>query len=145
MPHQPLFAGLIVDENDQPVSTTYIGGEPFYVVNDAGFLRHIPSEQVDRQVLQRMKDMVEGNEGLISEQAAKMLGQDDIFTRAMIENQLKHIDRQFDMLFDVGIPEDMRVYLGMSGFKVVVDYHGYVKEVRSGAAPEDGGEGGGDF
>ena len=44
MPYKPLFAGLILDEQDRPVEVTYIGEEPCYVVDDAGFRRHIPTE-----------------------------------------------------------------------------------------------------
>jgi len=40
----------------------------------------------------------------------------------------------------------MRAYLGMSGFKVIVDYHGQVLEVRpGGGSGDDGGEGGGNL
>ncbi len=55
MPRQPLFAGLVVDEADHPVGTAMVGDEPCYVVDDGGFHRHIPSEQVDRQVLEMMR------------------------------------------------------------------------------------------
>ena len=68
------------------------------MVDDMGFRRHIPSEQVDRVVLGEIAGMMKGSEGYISEQTAKMLGQDDIFTKAMLERQLKDIDKQFDML-----------------------------------------------
>jgi hypothetical protein len=129
MPRPALFEGLVVDENDQPVSVKYIGDEPCYVVDDAGFMRHIPSEQVDRQVLDIMRQMIEGNEGMISQQAAKMLGQEDIFTRAMIENQLKQMDKQFDLLLNSGIPEEGRAYMGMMGFRIRINIHGDVLEV----------------
>jgi hypothetical protein len=129
MPKQPLFEGLIVDENDNPVETAYVGGEPCYVVNDAGFRRHIPSEDVDRQVLERMSEMIAGHEDLLSEQAAKMLGQDDIFTRAMIENQLKQMEQQFDRILEAGIPEESRAYMGMTGFRIRIDVHGDVIEI----------------
>jgi hypothetical protein len=135
-----LFEGLVVDESDNPVAVTYVGEEPFYVVNDAGFRRHIPSEQVDRQVLEMMKDQIQGNEGLISEQTAKMLGQDDIFSRAIIENQLKQIDQQFDNLFQTGIPEDGRAYMGMMGFKIVINLHGEVVRFDQPSMPDDSGE-----
>jgi len=134
MPNQAIFAGLVVDENDNAVGVTYIGEEPCYVVNDAGFHRHIPAEQVDRQVLQFMQDQVKGNEEAISEQASKMMGQDDIFTRAIIQNQIKNIGQQFDALLKTGIPEDGRAYLGMMGFRVVINVHGEVIEVRQPAA-----------
>ena len=143
MAHQVLFAGLVFDEFDHPLEVGSIGAEPAYVIDDAGFRRHIPADQIDREILKEMKKFIQGNEGFLSDQAAKMMGTEDLFSKAMIENQLKHIDKQFEMLFDIGIPEDMRAYLGMSGFKVVVDYHGQVLEVRSGggsAAGDDGGD-----
>jgi hypothetical protein len=125
-----LFEGLVVDEFDQAVQVTYIGSEACYVVDDAGFRRHIPSEQVDRQVLDFMQQQVEGNEELLSEQAAQMLGQDDIFTRAMLINQFKNIDQQMEQLFQVGIPEEARAYLGMTGFRIRIDVHGEVLEIN---------------
>lgn len=137
MPVQPLFAGLIVDEWDRPVEVAYVGNEPCYVVNDAGFRRHIPSEQVDRQVLRQMADLMKGSEDIISAQTAKMLGQEDIFTKAMIEQQLKNVEQQFDALLQTGIPEEGRAYLGMLGFKVVINVHGEVLRVEQPAAPSD--------
>jgi hypothetical protein len=129
MARQAIFAGLVVDEYDRPVDVAFVGGEPCYVVDDAGFHRHIPSEQVDRQVLKTMSEMIEGNEDMISEQTAKMLGQDDIFSRALIENQLKNIDKQFDALLETGIPEEGRAYMGMMGFRIRINVHGEVIEV----------------
>ena len=139
MPHQALFAGLVFDENDNPVDVTYVGSEPFYVVDDAGFHRHIPSEQVDRQVLESMRELIDGHEGVLSEQTAKMLGQEDIFTRAMIESQLKNIDKQFEALFDTGIPEEGRAYMGMMGFRITIDVHGDVIKIDQPGmiSPED--------
>ncbi len=142
MSPKALFAGLVVDENDRVVDTASVGGEAFYVIDDAGFKRHIPAEQIDRQVLTQMQEMMKGSEGLISEQTAKMLGQEDIFTKAMIEQQLKHMDKQFDALMQQGIPEEGRAYLGMLGFKIVINYHGEVLRVEQPSAPSDeGGEG----
>ncbi len=141
MSQKALFAGLVVDENDRVAQTATVGDEAFYVVDDAGFKRHIPAEQVDRQVLAQMQEMMKGSEGLISEQTAKMLGQDDIFTRAMIEQQLKNMDKQFDAMMNQGIPEEGRAYLGMLGFKVVINYHGEIVRIdQPSAPPEEGGE-----
>jgi len=136
MSSQPLFAGLVVDELGNPAETAFIGSEPCYVVNDDGFRRHIPAEQVDRAVLAQMTEMMKGSEDFISEQTAKMLGQDDPFSKAIIEQQLKNIDKQFETLMQTGIPEDMRAYLGMMGFKVIVNYHGEVVRVEQ---PSGGG------
>ena len=135
MPRQPLFSGLVVDENGKPADTAFVGEEPCYVVDDSGFLRHIPSEQVDRFVLSQIAEMMRGSEDFLSEQAAKMIGQEDIFTKAMLETQLKNIDQQFDQLLQIGLPEDTRFYLGMVGFKVVINVHGEVVRVEQPTAP----------
>ena len=141
MPRQPLFAGLVVDESGNAAGTAFVGDEPCYVVDDAGFRRHIPAEQVDKQVLGQIAELMKGSEDLISEQTAKMLGQEDVFTKAAIEQQLKNIDKQFDQLMQAGIPEDMRAYLGMMGFKVVINMHGEVVNVNQpGIASDDDGE-----
>jgi hypothetical protein len=143
MANQPLFAGLIVYEHERPVGTAFVGQEPCYVVDDSGFRRHILSEQVDRQVLKIMRQQIEGNEDTLSEAAAKMLGTEDIFSKAMLENQLKNIDQQFESLLQTGIPEDGRAYMGMMGFKVVINVHGEVVRLDQPAAPDgedDGGE-----
>lgn len=136
-----LFAGLVVDENDRVVDIAVVGDEAFYVVDDAGFKRHIPAGQIDRAVLQHMQEMMKGSEDLISEQTAKMLGQEDIFSKAMIEHQLKNIDQQFESLMEHGIPEEGRAYMGMLGFKVVINIHGDVLRIEEPSAPETG-EGG---
>lgn len=126
MTRQPLFAGLIIDENENPVGITYVGDEPCYVVDDAGFKRHIPSEEVDRQVLNMLSQLIEGKENLLADQAAKLLGQDDIFSKALIESQLKNIDQQMDTVLAAGIPEESRAYMGMMGFRVKINVHGEV-------------------
>ena len=137
-----LFPGLVFDENDRPAESAYVGDDPCYVVDDAGFRRHIPSEQVDRQVLAQMQELIKGSEGLVSEQTAKMMGQEDPFSVAAIANQLKNMDKQFDQMLQVGLPEDARAYLGMLGFKIVINIHGEVVRVEQpGAASDDDGEG----
>ena len=143
MPRQPVFAGLVVDESDRPAGTAYVGDEPCYVVDDAGFKVHFSSEKVDRQVLELMRKQISGNEDMLSEQAAKMLGTDDIFSKAMLQNQLKNIDQQFETLLQMGIPEESRAFMGMSGFKVVINVHGEVLRLDQPAATDEGeGEGG---
>jgi hypothetical protein len=140
MPRQPLFSGLIVDEFDNPVDSALVGEEPCYVVNDAGFRRHIPSEFVDRQVLATLSSMIEGSEDMIAQQAAKMLGQDDPFSKAMIESQLKNIDQNLNSVLETGIPEDGRAYMGMMGFRIRINVHGDVLEVIQPGAIDDSDE-----
>ena len=129
-----MFEGLVVDEAGHAVTTSFVGDEPCYVVDDDGFKRHILSEQVDCQVLEKMKEQITGNEDLLSEQTAKMLGSEDIFSKAMIETQLKNIDKQFDNILEMGIPEESRAYMGMLGFKVVINVHGEVVRLDQPAA-----------
>lgn len=141
MPKQAIFNGLIFDEQGNPVQIGMVGQEPCYIVDDAGFLRHIPAEDVDRQVWKKLQEQIEGHEDLISEQAVKMLGQEDPFSYAAIQAQLKNLDEQFEQLAKIGIPEESRMYLGMMGFKVVISLHGEVLEiVQPGRVADPGDE-----
>ena len=140
MAQHSLFAGLVVDEDDRGVDIVLVGGESFYVVDDDGFLRHIESEHVDRQVLDQLQEMVKGHEDIISEGTMKMIGQEDIFTKAAIETSLQNMDAQFDALLQSGLPEDMRTYLGMMGFRVVINIHGEVLRVEQPGVGIDPGE-----
>ena len=137
MARKALFAGLVIEDDGQPVEVTMVGGDAFYIVDDDGFHRHIEREYVDRQVLDHLLEMIEGHEEIIAEGTMKMLGQDDIFTKAMIETSLKNVDDQFEQLLMTGIPEDSRTWLGMLGFRIVIDYHGDVVRVDQPSAPDD--------
>ena len=138
MTTKAVFQGLVFDDNDQPLSTASVGDEACYVINDDGFMRHIPAEKIDRQVIDAIRCQVEDNKDLVAEQTIKMIGDVDIFTHAIIQNQLENLDDQFDHLLTNGIPEDGRVYLGMLGFKIIVNYHGDVIRVEQPAAPING-------
>lgn len=140
MTKQAIFEGLVYDEYDRPVTTGTIGSEPCYIVDDDGFMRHIPSEEIDRQVWQKMQAQIEGYEDMISEKAAEMMGQDDIFTKAAIESQLKNLDKQFDQLAEQGIPEETRMYLGMMGFRIIVSIHGEVVDIIQPGIVDDSGD-----
>lgn len=126
----PLFSGLIMDEAGHTVETVSINGEPFYVVDDAGFRRHIPAHDVDKQVFNHLMEQIRGHEDIIIEQAAKMLDQDNIFSRAILLNQLQNMDKQFESMTETGIPESSRQYLGMMGFRVTINIHGEVIDVE---------------
>lgn len=119
------------------MDVAYVGGEAFYVVDDNGFKRHIESEQVDRQVLAKFGEFIEGNEDLISESTMKAIGQEDIFTKAIIDESLKNLDQQFEKLIESGLPEGVRAWMGMMGFRVRIDIHGEVQEVHQPSAPGD--------
>ncbi len=137
MSQKAVFEGLIIDEQDRPVSTAYVGAEATYVVDDDGFMRHIPSEYVDRQVLNFLKDQILQNKDVLADQATKMLGQEDIFTRAVIENQLEDVDKQMDLILNTGLPSSNREYLGMMGFRVKIDVHGDILEIVQPAVSDE--------
>ena len=138
MAKHALFAGLVADPLGEPVEVASVGGEAFYVLDDDGFKRHIESEGVDRQVLAKFAEFIRGNEDLISEGTMKALGQQDIFTKAIIDSSLKNLDRQFDRLIESGLPEEVRAWMGMLGFQVRIDAHGEVIEVRQPMGPQNG-------
>jgi hypothetical protein len=126
---------------DRPAEVVLVGDDPCYVVDDDGFRRHIPAELIDRQVLDSMRQSIEGHEDLLTDQTAKMLGQDDIFSRAMIEQQIRNLDQQFDNLMQAGLPEELRAYLGMMGFRIRINVHGDVLVVEQpGMIADDEGD-----
>ncbi len=137
MVRKAVFEGLVFDEQDRQLLVSYVGEEPCYVLDDEGFLRHIPSEQIDRQVLEIFINQIEQNKAAITEQTVKMLGQDDIFTHAFIKNQLENADDQMERLLQYGLPEDSRSYMGMLGFKIVVNYHGDLLRIEQPAVSSE--------
>jgi len=136
----PLFGGLIVDDQDRPVDTTIIGQEGFYVLDDDGFRRHIESEPVDRQVLDILQEFMLAHREMISQGTMKMIGQEDIFTKAAIDSSLDHLQPQFEALLEHGLPENVRAWLGMLGFRVVIDVHGQVQRVDQPGMVDDSSE-----
>jgi hypothetical protein len=131
-----VFAGLVVDEFDNPVNIVYVGSTPHYVVDDDGFLRHISAEQVDRQVLSVMQENVMENRDAIVAGMLEYLGKEDLFTKAAIEMSLGQMDENMEQLLNIGIPEETRQWLGLMGFRVVVNVHGEVIHIDMPAAIE---------
>jgi hypothetical protein len=127
---QPLFAGLVFTEDDKPLSTAMVGGEWCYVIDDAGFRRHIPSRSVDEAILHWLWEQIRGHERELAEQAARMTGQDDLFSLAVLRQNLEHPEAQMDKIFAAGLPEQVRAWMGMNGFRAVVNYHGELLQVQ---------------
>jgi hypothetical protein len=140
MSKKALFAGLVVDENERPVDSTVVGGDAFYIVDDDGFKRHVPAEDIDKVVLKELRDQTLANRQAVTEGAMKMMGQEDLFTKAMIDSSLNNIDSHFEKLMDAGLPEQARQWLGMLGFRIVVNYHGDVVRLDSPGIVSDEGE-----
>jgi hypothetical protein len=119
--HKALFAGLVYDEEGKLVETTYIGSESNYIILDGDFKRHVAAEVIDRQVVEWIQQQAAANKELVSSQLMHMLGKDDLFTKAMIDSSITHMDEQ---VLRQGLPDDARTMLGMMGFKVIVNIHG---------------------
>lgn len=126
MSQKALFEGLVRDTEDRPVDTAIVGGVAQYVVDDGGFKFHIEAESVDHQVLALLREQIIDNRQAVTEGAMKMMGQEDLFTKAMIDASLNNMDANFTRLIEAGLPENARAYLGMLGFRIVINYHGEV-------------------
>jgi len=121
-----LFEGLVSTDTGEPVEVTTVGDIAHYVIPDATFLRHIESEVIDRQVLEILRDQLEPHRELAIREAMKMIGRDDLFTKAMIDASIDNIEQ----LLEQGLPQELRAWLGMMGFRVIVNYRGDVVSVE---------------
>jgi hypothetical protein len=135
MARQALFTGLVYDEMENPVEVAYIGSDAHYVVDDDGFLRHIPSEEVDRQILHVFLQQLEENKDLAVEQALRFLGRDDLFTKAAVDASMRNVN--VDQIIEQGIPEQARDMMGMVGFRVIINVHGEMIRIDQPTVPYD--------
>ena len=125
LPRSALFAGLIQDEEGNAVDVALVGDVPNYVVDDAGFRRHVEAETVDRRVIEMLREQFMDHREIATEAMLQMLGKDDLFTKAMIDASIKNMDQ----VLQHGLPEGARAWLGMLGFRVIVNRHGEVVEL----------------
>jgi hypothetical protein len=137
MARTAMFAGLVVDENGRTAEVDYVGDTACYVVYDEDFRRYIDAAQVDRQVLRFMREQVDDNRQIAVSTMLDMMGKDDLFTKAAVESSIDHMEDAVGQ----PIPEDARQWLGMLGFRVVVDFHGDVVDIQLPAAAGGGEEG----
>ena len=123
----PLFGGLVSNEQGESAAVAHVGGEPHYVILDGGFKRHVPSELVDRQILDWFQEQIAANREIVAQGVLSMLGRDDLFSKAMVDVSVKNLGE----LLQQGLPDDARTWLGMLGFRVTVDVHGSVVAINS--------------
>jgi hypothetical protein len=126
---QALFEGLVFNEEGELAAVDRVGGEPFYVVLDADFRRYVEAGVIDHQVLEWLREQIMENQELVTQGTLSFLGQDDLFTKAMIDASILDLDKRMEELMQHGLPEEMRAWLGMLGFRVIVDVHGDVIEL----------------
>lgn len=136
MAQSAMFAGLVFDETGRPAEVAWVGAEAFYVVDDDGFRRHVAAAQIDRAVLRFLRRQVEGQRDMAVEAMLDMMGQDDVFTKAAVESSINRMEEAVGQ----PIPEEARQWLGMLGFRIVVDHHGEVVDIQMPVGGIDEGE-----
>lgn len=135
-----VFQGLVFDTDGNPAEVVRVGDSDAYVVVEDGFRYHIDSHRVDEQVMASFAGQVDQNRDVIGEGMMKMLGKDDLFTKVAVDRALKNFGQQAAKVYATGIPEQTRAYLGMLGFRIVIDRHGEVLRVDLPAGPQDDGD-----
>jgi hypothetical protein len=136
MARTAMFAGLVFDEAGKPAEIAYVGEDACYVVDDDDFRRHIDAAQVDRAVLRFLRGQVEDHREIAVQQMLEMMGQDDVFTKAAVESSINNMEDAVGQ----PIPEDARQWLGMLGFKIIIDLHGTVVNVQMPSGGIEGDE-----
>jgi hypothetical protein len=96
----------------------------------------VPAEDIDRQVLNLFQEQIQANQKEVTEGAMKMMGKDDLFTKAMIDASIRNMDQTTGRLSETGLPEEARTWLGMLGFRVVVNVHGEIVDLLMPAQPD---------
>jgi hypothetical protein len=122
-----IFGGLISNEGGEPVDVAYLGNEAFYVIPDGDFKRYVEAVTVDEQVLALLKEQLTGMHDVAVESVLKLLGKEDLFTKASVDMAIKN----FDQAFRLADPEQWKPWLGMMGFRVIVNVHGEVTRIES--------------
>ena len=117
-----VFEGLVFDTSDKPVASSQVGADATYVVIEDGFAYHVDAHRVDAGQVQENRDLI--GEGMM-----KMLGKDDLFTKVSVDRALKNFSQQAAKIYETGIPQETRAYLGMLGFRIVIDRHGDVQRI----------------
>lgn len=121
-----IFSGLISNEDGDPVDATTLGDEPFYVIPDGDFRRHVEAAAIDDTVIEIIRERLTSMQDVVVRGVLDFLGKDDLFTKVSIDMALKN----FDQSFRQADPEQWKPWLGMMGFRVIVNIHGEVVEVE---------------
>lgn len=132
-----MFAGLVFDQEGNALDVTWVGESACYVVYEDDFKRHVDAAAVDRQVLRFMREQVEGNRDMAVSAMLEMMGRDDLFTKVAVESTIDNMEQAVGQ----PIPEDARQWLGMLGFKIVIDEQGTVLDIQMPAGGIDEGDG----
>jgi hypothetical protein len=82
-----------------------------------------------------MREQVEEHRDLAVKTMLDMLGKDDIFTKAALESSINNIEQNVGQ----ALPDEAKQWMGMLGFKIVIDFHGHVVDIQlpAGGIEED--------
>lgn len=128
------FEGLVETEDGLPVTVAILGDTSYYVIDDQGFRRHVEAAEVDRIVLAQFMAQLKEHPDEASEAMLRMMGQDDLFTKAMVDSTIRNVD--LEQVVAQRLPPEALQWLGMLGFRVIIDLHGEVVRVDMPTAPE---------
>jgi hypothetical protein len=128
------FEGLIETEDGAAVSVVTVGGEDFYVIDDQGFKRHVEAASIDRVVVSQFLEQVQEHRDEASEAMMKLMGSEDLFTKAAVDSTIKNASPE--QVIGQRLPPEARQWLGMLGFRIVVNYRGEIVRLDLPAAPE---------
>lgn len=106
-----------------------MGAEPQYVIAEDGFNWHVPSASIDRAVLVALREQISQHKDLVSSSTLQLLGKDDLFTKALVDSSLRNLDQHFEQLLAAGLPPAARQWLGMLGFRIVVNHRGEILRI----------------
>jgi len=120
-----MFEGLVFDESGAAATVAMVGPDACYVVWDDDFKRYVDAGTVDVQVLRFMREQVEGQRDAAVDAMLQMMGKDDLFTKAAVESSMNNMEQAVGSQ----IPPEARQYMGMLGFRIVVDFHGNVVDI----------------
>ncbi len=74
-----IFEGLVYDMDDRVLPVVFVGSEPTYVIDDYALTAMFRLRMWIARFGDFLSAGIEGKEDMLSEQTAKMLGQEDIF------------------------------------------------------------------
>lgn len=129
------FEGLVETEDGAAVDVAYVGGVACYVIDDHGFRRHVEAREIDRVVLGQFLAQLQEHPDEAAKAMLQLMGQDDLFTKAMVDATLRNIN--LDQILDQQMPVEARQWLGLLGFRIIVDLRGQVVRVDLPTAPAD--------
>ncbi len=126
MANAAMFEGLVVDPQGRRLEVGWVGADACYIIDDAGFRRHIDAAIVDRQVLAFLQEQVEAQKDVAVRGILQMMGKDDVFSKTAVEYSIRHLDENLGQ----PLPPQARDVLGMMGFRIEIDEHGDLLTIR---------------